>query len=110
MGIFNDNVSAGRTSWEYEYTGLDLLPAALRLYNEFGDKEMFARNKMADFLKDPNISANDRRLEEVKRDINAFGTLKEQCMVFKHEFERCLTKVYKLGLGDVTFFGLAEKV
>jgi hypothetical protein len=49
-----------------------------------------------------------RRVEEVKREIVSFGTLKEQCQVFKHEFARAPDKVYELGLGDVTFFGLAQ--
>jgi hypothetical protein len=85
-----------------------LYEAAKRLYGEYFAKEQVAREKMSEYLKDMNISANDERLVAVKRDINTYGTLKEQCMVFKHEFKRQPTMMYKLGLGDVTFFGLAE--
>ena len=109
MGVYNDNVSAVRTHWEYIYTGAELLEAAKRLYDEFYAKEQAAREKMSEYLKDMTISANDKRLANVKRDINSYGTTKEQCMVFKHEFARRPSKEYKLGLGDVTFFGLAEE-
>lgn len=64
---------------------------------------------MADFMKDMNVSQNDTKVQEVKRDITTFGTLKEQCSVFQHEFARNPGKEYQLGLGDVTFFGLAER-
>jgi hypothetical protein len=106
MGLFNDNVSAGRTSWTYKYTGGDLLPYATKLYHEYRAKEEESRNRMADFMKDMNVSNNDRRVEDTKREIISFGTLKEQCAVFKHEFARHPDKEYELGLGDVTFFGL----
>jgi predicted Zn-dependent protease len=108
MGMFNDNVGAGRTGWTYTYTGEQLLAPAIRLYNEYRSKEEKARNHMADYMKDMTIPNNDRRVEEVKRDIVAFGTLKEQCDVFRHEFKRNPNKEYELGLGDVTFFGLAD--
>jgi hypothetical protein len=108
MGMFNDNVGAGRTGWLYKYKGVELLPYAVKLYKEFRSKEEESRNRMADFMKDMNIANNDRRVEDTKREIVSFGTLKEQCAVFKHEFSRNPEKEYELGLGDVTFFGLAE--
>ena len=108
MGMFNDNVGAGRTGWTYIYTGEQLLAPAIKLYSEYRSKEEKARNHMADYMKDMTIPNNDRRVEEVKRDIVTFGTLKEQCDVFRHEFKRNPNKEYELGLGDVTFFGLAE--
>lgn len=107
MGMFNDNVSPNRTGWQYTYTGAELLPFAEKLYEEFLHKEEAARNRMAEFMKDMNISNSDRRVEDTKRDIVTFGTIKEQCHVFKHEFKRDLDKIYHLGLGDVTFFGIA---
>jgi hypothetical protein len=110
MGMFNDNQSAQRLHWTYKYTGKELLPSATRLYAKFYLKEEEARNKMAEYMKDMNISNTDRRVEEAKRDIVSFGTLKEQCEVFQHEFARNPDKEYELGLGDVTFFELAQKV
>lgn len=109
MGMFNDNVSPNRHSWTYSYTGTELLPHARRLFTEYFYKEQYARNTMAAFMKDMDVSQNDTRVQEAKRDITTFGTLKEQCAVFQHEFARNENKIYELGLGDVTFFGLAEK-
>jgi len=109
MGIFNDNVAAGRTTWNYVYTGRELLPYAQRLYDEFLEKETAARSKMADYMKDMTISNNDTKVTDTKRDVITFGTLKEQCQVFKWEFARNPDKEFDLGLGDVTFFGLANE-
>jgi hypothetical protein len=109
MGMFNDNLSPNRFGWTYSYTGDELLPHARRLYTEYFNREQKARNDMAGFMKDMDLSQNDPKIQETKRDITNYGTLKEQCSVFKHEFARNATKIYELGLGDVTFFGLAEK-
>ena len=109
MGMFNDNVSAGRTSWTYKYKGSDLFAAASKLYTEYRTKEEESRNLMAIYMRDMKIANNDRRVEDTKREIVSFGTLKEQCAVFKHEFARNPNKEYDLGLGDVTFFGLTEE-
>jgi len=108
MGMFNDNVGAGRTAWTYSYKGRELLPYAQKLYTSYRAQEEESRNRMADFMKDMKIANNDRRVEDTKREIVTFGTLKEQCAVFKHEFARNSEKEYELGLGDVTFFGLTE--
>lgn len=108
MGMFNDNVGAGRTSWTYKYLGSELLPYAQKLYTLYRAQEEESRNRMAAFMKDMNIANNDRRVEDTKREIVSFGTLKEQCAVFKHEFARNPVQEYYLGLGDVTFFGIAE--
>jgi hypothetical protein len=109
MGMFNDNVGAGRERWTYKYDGRELVVAAQRLYTEFYDKEQAVRLRVAEYMKDMTIAQNDRRVEEAKRDIILFGTLKEQCEVFRHEFARNPNKTFDLGLGDVTFFGLAKK-
>lgn len=108
MGMFNDNVSANRTIWTYKYTGGVLLPFARKLYNENHAKEEEARNRMSDYMKDMNIANNDRRVEDTKREIATYGTLKEQCSVFVNEFSRHPDQEYDLGLGDVTFFGLVS--
>lgn len=108
MGLFNDNVSPHRNEWTYRYTGRELLSAATELYKQFYEQEQTARNKMVDLMKDMNVSQSDPRVAEAKRDIQTFGSQKEQCQVFKHEFKRNPEKIYELGLGDVTFFGLAN--
>ena len=108
MGMFNDNVSANRTGWTYSYFGSQLLKAATKLHKEYSFKEESSRNTVAGLMKDMSVSHNDPRVEDAKREIVKYGTLKEQCLVFKHEFTRNPDKEYHLGLGDVTFFGLAE--
>ncbi len=106
--MFNDNVSPGRTKWTYTYKGKELLNAAITLHREFETKESEARNTMAGYMKDMKISNSDPKGDNCKDQIRTFGTLKEQCTVFKHEFNRNPEKEYELGLGDVTFFGLAK--
>ena len=108
MGLYNDTVNEGRTSWTYKYFGTELLEAATHLYNEYLSKETEARAKMAEYMRDMDVSSTDRRIEDLKRDITNLGKLKEQCEVYKHEFSRRPTVEYELGLGDVTFFGLFE--
>jgi hypothetical protein len=102
MGMYSDNLSAQRTQWTYIYSGEELLPYARRLYSEFAMKEQTARESMA------RLPQNDERIEKFKKDIQTNGSLKEQCSVFQHEFQRNATKLYELGLGDVTFFGLTQ--
>lgn len=109
MGMFNDNVSPKRMEWEYTYTGRELLPKALMLRDRFAAKELDARNKTADLLRDVNVNQNDSRFSELKREITSNGTLKEQCEVFVHQFSREMDREFTLGLGDVTFFELTTK-
>lgn len=108
MGLFNDNVSTQRTGQLYIYKGRTLLPSAEKLYRDFLAKETKARNGMAEYMKNMQLSQDDPRIVQARRDITAFGTLKEQCSVFKHEFKRNPDKDYELGLGDVTFFEMNE--
>ena len=109
MGLFNDNVSPRRTEWEYEYTGAELLPKAKLLRDRHAAKEIEARNKTADLLRDANVSQNDSRFGDLKREINTHGTIKEQCEVFVLQFTREPERKFSLGLGDVTFFELTAK-
>lgn len=107
MGMYVDSVAARRTEWEYEYPASALLAQARLLLKRHSAKELEARNKTADLLRDVNVNQNDPRFNELKRDITNHGTLKEQCEVFVHEFMRNPDQVYKLGLGDVSFFELS---
>lgn len=109
MGLFNDNVSPKRMEWEYTYKGSELLNKAVLLRERFAAKELEARNKTADLLRDVNVNQNDSRFNELKREITTNGTLKEQCDVFVHQFSREPDREFNLGLGDVTFFELTAK-
>ncbi len=107
MGMYNDHVSMGRTKWTYKYKGSELVGPATSLYKRYRSEEESARNEIASLMKDMRVSNNDNRMDQLKIKINDVGTLKEQCLVFKHEFARNPEKEFELGLGDVTFFGLA---
>jgi hypothetical protein len=109
MGLFNDNVYPKRLEWEYEYTGRDLLPKAMSLLTRHTAKEMEARNKTAELLRDASVSQNDSRFNELKKDINTHGSLKEQLEVFVRQFTLEPDRKFTLGLGDVTFFELTSK-
>lgn len=109
MGMFNDNVYPKRLEWEYEYTGKELLPKAEMLRERHATKEMEARNKTAELLRDASVSQNDSRFNELKKDINTHGTLKEQLEVFVRQFTLEPDRKFTLGLGDVTFFELTSK-
>ncbi len=108
MGLFNDYRGTSREGWKYNYTGEELLIPAQRKYKEVKSKELEARNKVAELLRDASVSPNDKRLEDGKRDIERYGNESEQCMVFVHEFARKPTREYNLSLGDVTYFDLAN--
>lgn len=108
MGMFNDAVSPQRTQWTYNYLGKELLPHASRLHADYLNREKLARENMSEYMKDMNRHQNDPDIQRAKEDIRNYGTLKEQCSVFVHEFARNPELVYKLGLGDVTFFGINE--
>jgi hypothetical protein len=108
MGMYNDNTSSNRLQWTYIYTGKELLISAKSLYVSFLTLEKNARDKMAKLMSDMTVSQSDPEIEATKRDITKYGTLKEQCEVFTHEFQRNPLQKYNLGLGDVTFFGLAK--
>lgn len=108
MGMFNDSVSPQRTQWTYTYLGKDLFPHADRLYGEYLNRETVARSNMSEYMKDMNRHQNDPDIQRAKSDIQTYGTLKEQCAVFRHEFARNPEQTYELGLGDVTFFGIHE--
>lgn len=108
MGLYNDNVNANRSHWTYKYKGSELLAKATSLYNSYYKKEEDARLRMSALMQDMTVSNSDRRVEEVKKEISSYGTVKEQLLVFKHEFARNPDKEYDLGLGDVTFFELVN--
>ena len=107
MGVYNDNRHTNRGSWEFIYTGAELLPAARRKHAEFAAREKEAREKMASFMVDMNMAQSDARIAECRSDVEEAGTEREKCMVWVHEFSRDPEKEYVLELGDVTYFDLA---
>lgn len=107
--MYNDFSSTTRRSeWRYSYLGKELLPFAKAKYEYYTDEEQKARNKMADMLRDPNVRASDPNIDQLKRSIESFGSEREKCIVWLHEFTRKPDVEYNLCLGDVTYFGIAK--
>lgn len=108
MGMFNDYRNVSRENWKYSYKGKDLLPFAQKKYDFFTQRERENRNEMAALLKDENVRASDPKIEELKSDIERYGSEREKCIVWVHEFQRQPDMDYSLSLGDVTYFDIAK--
>ena len=97
-----------RSNWKYTYTGKDLLDSATNKFVEFREKERVARSKIAELMQNMKVSTKDEEIAQLKRDVEKFGKLREECAVFVHEFHRLPEREFHLSLGDVVFFDLAE--
>jgi hypothetical protein len=106
MGQFNDFRSSSRESWKFNYLGKTLAPFAKKKYDSYCEQETKARLLMSDLLRDATIKASDPKIEDLKNDIEQYGTEREKCLVWKHEFERSPDVSYSLSLGDVTYFDI----
>jgi predicted nucleotidyltransferase len=106
MGLFNDFRNVSRDGWRFTYSGKELEAHALIKYKEYTRKERESRQKMAAMLTDENIRANDPKIEELKNDIEKFGSEREKCAVWNHEFKRRHEENFTLSLGDVTYFDI----
>lgn len=107
MGMFNDYRNTRRDEWRFTYTGFELLAAAKKKLEFFCAKEKEAREKTASLLTDVCVKASDKRIEDLKKEIEKFGDEKEKCTVWVHEFARHPQNEYSLALGDVSYFDLA---
>lgn len=108
MGMFNDYRSPNRDNWRFSYLGKELADAARVKYDNFTAQEKEARHSMAEMLKDANVRASDPRIEDLKQSIERFGSEREKCLVWVHEFARQPQKEYSLALSDVSYFDLAK--
>lgn len=108
MGVYHDFRLTNRDSWKFIYRGAEILPHAEAALGRFAAAEMDNRNTLADLLRDPNVSHEDRRIAEFKKQIEHAGSERERCAVYVHEFRRAGDREYHLSLGDVTYFGLHE--
>ncbi len=106
MGMYNDFRGTKRDGWVYTYKGSELLAPAKRKQEQYAVEENKARNALGDFYKDTAVSANDKKIEDLKVEVARLGNLHEQCDVFVHEFARTPEREFHLSLGDVTFFDL----
>jgi hypothetical protein len=110
MGMYNDFRNTGRDTWSFTYTGKELFTHAARNKQDYKIQETVARNKMAELLSDPNVRANDKRIEDLKNEIENVADLHEKCVVWCHEFLRTPEKEFTLKLGDVSFFNIPEEL
>lgn len=109
MGVYNDYANTNRTTWEFTYTGAELLGAARSKYADFLTRERDARERMAKMMVDMSVTQSDPRIAECKKEIEKAGTERERCLVWVHEFGRKPEQVYILNVGDVTYFDLAPE-
>ncbi len=106
--MYNESVGNRRGEWGFNYKGKDLLPFARRKLAQHQAEETQLRRRMAVMIQDPATFHDDGNLQQVKRDIDRHGGLREQFQVYCHEFERTPNIEFRLGLADVVFFGLLE--
>jgi len=108
MGQFNDYRNVTRESWKFSYKGSELVKFAQSKYDFFTKRERQCRQEMAKMLQDENVRASDPKIEDLKSDIEKFGSEREKCIVWVHEFSRKPEETYSLSLGDVTYFDIAK--
>jgi len=96
--------NAGRENLKFTYKCEDLIEPARRKLDEFSFNELKCRNALADLLRDPNVSQSDKRISDLRKEIESNGRQAEACRVFTHEFIRNPTREVHLTLGDVVFF------
>lgn len=97
-----------REGFVFEFSGAELKITTENLFHEFRAKEMDARNKASDLLKNPKIHHEDKEVIKAKDDIVKYGQLKEKCGVWAYEFDRSPVRKYSLGTNDIAFFRLVE--
>lgn len=110
MGLYNDYRNINRDSWNYTYTGNELLAYAERKKSEYKRKEGTARSELADLLNDKSVSASDKRIEDLRQKVENYADLYEKCVVWCWEFSRSPDKEFTLKLGDVSFFDIPEEM
>lgn len=108
--MINDNVNNRRNDWTFPYKARLLLPYARRALDAYQAEETGLRKRMAEMIQDPATFHNDAALQQVKRDIDRTAGLREQFQVYLLEFERLPEQEYRLGLSDVVFFGLLDRI
>ena len=108
MGSFNDFRNTSRDSWKYTYTGKELLPYAQKKLDFYVRREMEVRTLLSRRLADPGIKGTSDKNEALRTKMTTFGTEREKCLVWVHEFTRNPDTSYTLSLGDVTYFDIAS--
>jgi hypothetical protein len=118
-----------RGSWRFEYKASDLIPACQKRIRYHAERLEYWRKEARDTeekirsagvqLQEFSVTGGSRfearvdellgrRLSEAKQKVSKHDGYLEQFQVFLREFQREVTRVYNLQLGDVIFFGLHD--
>jgi hypothetical protein len=104
--MYSEFRDTSRTGWKFSYKGSDLVAAAQAKLAEYTRRETEARQEMSKLMADMRVSPTGEDCSKLKSAIENYGTIREQCQVFAHEFARTPDREFNLSLGDVVFFGL----
>ncbi len=106
--MYTDFRLATRDTWKFTYKGSELLDGAKFKLHSVSLNEQSARETLIKLVSDPAVSANDKRVQDAKSEIETTAEIREKLIVFVHEFARNGDQVYHLSIGDVVFFCLVE--
>jgi hypothetical protein len=105
--MYNESRDRNREGWKFTYKGSELLAAAEKRVKHFSALEKDLRDQLSKRLADRSKNLTSSKNDELKSRATMAATLREQCEVFAHEFERLPEREFYLSIGDVVFFGLA---
>jgi len=106
--MYHEFRNTNRSGWKYTYTGKELLPFAKLCLANYYKAESQARAEMSKLIQDMRRNQDDPALVQCRKDIESNGSMREELMVFVHEFTRQPDREYYLALGDVVFFGMLD--
>jgi len=106
--MYNDFRNPGRDRWMFTYVGRELATYADAKRLDYKERELKARNDLAELLADSMTSQDDPRITQLQKEITESGTQYECCVVYTHEFHRHPDREYSLSLADVVYFGLTD--
>jgi hypothetical protein len=104
--VYHEFRSTNRETWKFTYHGQELLEPARARRAEYAEKERAARERVSALMLDKTVGAKDERITNAQGDVERYGAIHEQLMVWCHEFARAPDREFMLSLGDVVFFGL----
>jgi len=108
--MYLDFSKTTRDDWKYTYQGQEISPYAENLLEKYINKESDLRKKISEQLMDFTTSVTSEKSNELKRELDNIGRIKETLEVFVHEFRRTPVREFHLSVGDVVFFGLNKAI
>lgn len=108
--MYLDFSNTSRSDWKYSYKGGEVSPYAEKLLEKYIKDELDLRKKASEQLMDFNTSVTSEKSNELKKQLENIGRIKETLEVFTHEFRRTPEREFHLSAGDVVFFGLNKQL